>query len=91
MKGQGNKIRDHMVRDARINDPIRRITRIRVIDYSVGKGYNEGRARSSGKGKMKKSKCRGGERTTLPSRVPNYTTNLTTPEVVTLLELWQQS
>ena len=38
MKGQGSKIPDHMVRGARINDPIRIMTRIRVMDCSVGIG-----------------------------------------------------
>ena len=42
MKSQGSKIYGHMVRGARINDPI---TRSGVIDYSVGTGCNEGRAR----------------------------------------------
>ena len=42
MKGQGSKIRGHTVRGARINDPIRRITRIRVMDYSVGIRCSEG-------------------------------------------------
>ena len=60
MKSQGSKIRGHMVRGAKINDIIRRITKIRVMDYSVGIGCNEGRARNSGRGGWKRCKCRGG-------------------------------
>ena len=39
-----------MVRGARINDPIRRVTKIRVMDGSVGIGCNEGQVLSSGRG-----------------------------------------
>ena len=60
MKGQESNIRRHMVRGARINDPIRRITKIRVMNHSVGIGCIEGLVRSSGKGRRKRSKCRGG-------------------------------
>ena len=42
MKGQGREIRDHMVRGAQINDPIQIITRIMVMDYSVGIECSEG-------------------------------------------------
>ena len=59
MKGQG-KIRGHMVRDARINYPIRRITRVGVMDCSVGIGHSEGRARRSSGGGWKSCKYRGG-------------------------------
>ena len=38
MKGQGSKIRSHMVRGAQINDLIRRIIKVRVMDYCVGIG-----------------------------------------------------
>ena len=50
MKGQGSKIRGHMVRGAWINNPIRRITRIRVMDCCVGIRGREGWALSSGRG-----------------------------------------
>ena len=50
MKSQSSKIRSHMVRGARINDQIKRGTKIRVMDYSVSIGYSEGRGRSLGKG-----------------------------------------
>ena len=60
MKGQGNKIRGHMVRGVRINDPIRRIIKVGVMDCSVGIGCSEGRAQSSSKGGWKSCKCRGG-------------------------------
>ena len=51
MKGQGSKIRDHMVRGAQINDQIRIVTKIRVMDCSVGIGCSEGQVLSSGRGK----------------------------------------
>ena len=60
MKGQGSKIRDHMVRGARISDPIQRVTRIRVMDCSVGILCSEGWALSSGRGEWKICKCQGG-------------------------------
>ena len=50
MKGQGSKIRGHMVRGARINDPIRRVTKIRVMDWNVDIKCNEGRVLSSSRG-----------------------------------------
>ena len=62
MKGQGSKICGYMVRGARINNLIRRITRIRVMDCSVGIGCSEGQVQSSGTGERKRSKCRGGSR-----------------------------
>ena len=49
MKSQGSKIRGHMVRGARINDLIRRIIRVEVMDCSMGIGCIEGWAQSSGK------------------------------------------
>ena len=58
MKGQDSKIRGHIVRGARINDLIRRVTRIRVMDCSVGIGCSEGRALSMSR--WKRCKCRGG-------------------------------
>ena len=60
MKGRGIKICGHIVRGARINDPIWRITRIRVMDCRVGIEGSEGRALSSGRGRWKRCKCRGG-------------------------------
>ena len=45
---------------ARINDPIQRMTRIRVMDYSLGIGGSEGQARSLGRGGRKRGKYRGG-------------------------------
>ena len=60
MNGQGSKIRGNMVRGAQINDPIRRVTKIRVMDYSVGIGCSEGPTLSSGRGRWKKCKCLGG-------------------------------
>ena len=60
MKGQGSKIRGHMVRGTQINDPIRRVTRIRVMDCNVGIVCSEGRALSISKGGGKIFKCRGG-------------------------------
>ena len=59
MKGQG-KIRGHMVRDARINDLIRRIIRVGVMDYSVGIVCSEGQAQRSGRGGWKIFKYLGG-------------------------------
>ena len=56
MKGQGRKIHGHMVSGAQINDPIQRVTKIRVMDCIVGIGCNEGRALSSGKGGWKRCK-----------------------------------
>ena len=44
MKGQGSKIHGYMVRGTRINDQIRRIIRIGVMDCSVGVRCGEGRA-----------------------------------------------
>ena len=87
MKCQGRKIHSHMVRGARINDPIQEITRIRVMNCSVGIRCCEGPKRSSGRGGWKRSNSRGGQRTALSSRVPSYTTNLTTPSVATAPEL----
>ena len=40
-----------------------------------------------GEGGGERSKGRGGEMTILPSRVPGYTINLTTLEVMAVLEL----
>ena len=60
MKGQGSKICGHVVRDAQINDLIRKIIRVGVMDCNVGIGCSEGRARSSGKDGWKSCKCRGG-------------------------------
>ena len=60
MKGKGSKIHGHMVRGTRINDLIWRITRIRVMNCSVGIGCSESQARSSGRGGRKRSKSRGG-------------------------------
>ena len=57
------------------------------MDYSVGIGSNEGRAWSSSMGGSKSCKCRGGEMTALPSRVPGYTTKLTMPKVATIPDL----
>ena len=57
MKGQGSKIRDHMARGARINDPILKVTRIRVMDCSVGIGCSEGRALISSRGGCKRYTC----------------------------------
>ena len=56
MKGQGSKIRGHMVRGAQINNLIRRV----VMDCSVGIGCSESQVLSSGSGKGKRCKCRGG-------------------------------
>ena len=83
MKGQDSKIRGHMMRGAQINDPIRRITRKRVMDCSVGIGCSEGWVQSSGRGGRKRSKCRCGKKTALLSKVPSYTTNLAMPKVAT--------
>ena len=44
MKGQGSKIRGHMVRGARINNPIQRGTRSGGMDYSVDIRCSESRA-----------------------------------------------
>ena len=52
MKGQSGKIRGHMVRGTRINDPIRRIIRVGAMDCSVGIGCNEGRVWSLGRGRV---------------------------------------
>ena len=60
MKGQGSKIRGHMVRGAQINNLIRRVTKIRVMDCSVGIGCSESQVLSSGSGEGKRCKCRGG-------------------------------
>ena len=60
MKGQGSKIHGHMVRGTRINGLIRRVTRIRVMDCSVGIGCSEGRALSLSRGGWKSCRCRGG-------------------------------
>ena len=51
MKGQGRKIDGHMVRGTRINNPIRRITRIRLMDDNVGIEGSDGRALSSSRGR----------------------------------------
>ena len=60
MKGQGSKICGHMVRGARINKPIWRVARIRVMDFGVGVGCSEGRALSFGRGGWKRWKYQGG-------------------------------
>ena len=60
MKGQGSRIRGHMVRGAQINDPNRRIIKVGVMDCSVGIVCSEGQARSLGRGEWKSCKCRGG-------------------------------
>ena len=60
MKGYGSKIRGHMVRGAQINDPIRRIVKVGVMECSVGIECNEVRAWSPGRGRWKSCKCRGG-------------------------------
>ena len=46
MKGQGNKIRGHMVRGTRINNPIQRGTRSGGMDCNVGIRCSEGQARA---------------------------------------------
>ena len=60
MKGQGSKIRGHMVRGARINNPIQRGTKSGGMDCSVGIRCSEGRAQSMGKSGWKRVECRGG-------------------------------
>ena len=52
MKSLGRKIRVHMVRGARVNNQIQRMTRSGVMDDSVGIGCNEGWARRSGRGRV---------------------------------------
>ena len=44
MKGQGSKICGHVMRGARINDPIQRIIRVGVMDCNMSLGCSEGRA-----------------------------------------------
>ena len=53
----------------------------------MSKGCNKGRVWSSGKGQEERSKGRGGEMIALPSRVPGYTTKLTTPKVAVVPKL----
>ena len=65
------------------------------MDCNVSIGCSEGRAQNPGRGRgrggWQRSKDRGGEMTALPSRVPNYTTNLTTPKIVIVPELGRWS
>ena len=60
MKSQASKIRSHMVKGTRVNNPIQRMTRSGVMKGNVGIGCSEGRARSLGKGGWKRCKRRGG-------------------------------
>ena len=57
------------------------------MDCIVGLRGNKGRAWSSGRGGKEGCKCKGGQTTALLTRVPGYTTNLTTLEVATMSEL----
>ena len=49
MKGQGSKIRGHVVRGDRIKDPIQRIIEVGVMDCSVGIWCSKGRAKAGGR------------------------------------------
>ena len=57
------------------------------MDCSMGIRCSKGRAWNMGSSGRKSAEYRGGEMTTLPIRVPGYTTNLTTLKVVDVPKL----